>query len=228
MTDSRDGIVFHLAAFLNIGPVFKLLGPETEYLAREQDMNGHLPIHIASKRGCVDLIEKLLPISAPYNRYDAGNTPLHLAAKYSQPAALIPLMLDKRINPTCVDHKSLTAFTIARNLSIREPTSRKPGVNVENFDHWPSSTIDKTAAVGRDLCVLRPEARDEAFSYTWRKSKFNINDLKYVVNAHLLVATLVATVTFVAGFAVPGEFNGSDAALKDDQGMATMLDKRLL
>ncbi|KAK3404380.1 hypothetical protein EUGRSUZ_K00698 [Eucalyptus grandis] len=147
MTDSGDSNVFHLAASLNVAPVLKLSGPEIEYLAREQDMNGDLPIHIASKRGCVDLIEKLLPISAPYNRRgqailhlaakygrtqvvryvlrhpklwimmhdrdDAGNTPLHLAAKYSQPTALIPFVLDKRINPTRVDHESLIALTIA-------------------------------------------------------------------------------------------------------------------
>jgi len=43
----------------------------------------------------------------------------------------------------------------------------------------------------------------------------------------MVVAMLVATVTFAAGFAVPGGFNGSDMASKGDWGMATMLDKRM-
>ncbi|XP_030476752.2 protein ACCELERATED CELL DEATH 6-like [Syzygium oleosum] len=257
MNDSRGGNVFHLAAYLNIAFVFELLGPETEHLVQQPDMNGDLPIHIASKRGYVDLIEKLLPISTGYNgrgqnivhvaakygrtkvvkyvlrhpelwtlttdRDHAGNTPLHLAAMYSQPAALIPLVLDKRINLARVNHESLTAFAIAQNLFIRAPTIRKRLTLMV----LASSTLWKTIAVSRDLLILRPEARDDAFSYTWRKSKLNMDDLKDVVNTRLLVATLVATVTFAAGFAVPGGFNGSDTASKDDRGMATMLDKRL-
>ncbi|KAL3714648.1 hypothetical protein ACJRO7_006538 [Eucalyptus globulus] len=63
MTDSRSGNVIHLAAYMNQTEVFELLLPETEYLARAQDMNGDLPIYIASKMGYVELIEKLYPIS---------------------------------------------------------------------------------------------------------------------------------------------------------------------
>ncbi|KAF8008212.1 hypothetical protein BT93_K2015 [Corymbia citriodora subsp. variegata] len=258
MTNSRGSNVFHLAAFLNIVPVFdKLLRPETEYLARQGDMNGDLPIHIASKRGFVDLIEKLLPISIVYSgrgqsilhvaakygstqvvkyvlrhpqlwmmihdRDDDGNTPLHLAAKYSQPAALIPLVLDERINPARLNHESSTAHTIAANLFIRAPTFRNRLTTMV----LASSTIGKNVAVSRDRLVLRPEARNKVFPYRWRKSKINMDDLKDIVNIRLLVATLVATVTFAAGFAVPGGFNSSDTALKDEQGMATMLDRRL-
>ncbi|KAK3404386.1 hypothetical protein EUGRSUZ_K00707, partial [Eucalyptus grandis] len=43
----------------------------------------------------------------------------------------------------------------------------------------------------------------------------------------MVVATLVTTVTFAAGFAVPGGFISSDTTSKDDWGMATMLDNRM-
>lgn len=47
----------------------------------------------------------------------------------------------------------------------------------------------------------------------------NMDNYKERVNTLLLVATLIATVTFAAGFTVPGGYNSSDR----DLGMATML-----
>lgn len=46
-----------------------------------------------------------------------------------------------------------------------------------------------------------------------------MDNYKERVNTLLLVATLIATVTFAAGFTVPGGYNSSDR----DLGMATML-----
>ncbi|KAI6672683.1 hypothetical protein NL676_000589, partial [Syzygium grande] len=159
MTDSKGGNVFHLAAYMNETKVFELLGPQTEYLARERDMSGDLPIHIAAKMGYVDLIDKLHPVSNLLNgqgqtvlhvavkygrtsavryilshlelgklineRDHAGNTPLHLAAMHSQPAALIPLVLDRRINPFLQNRKCLAAHNIALDRFKKEPTLRK-------------------------------------------------------------------------------------------------------
>lgn len=48
------------------------------------------------------------------------------------------------------------------------------------------------------------------------------NYYKDRVNTLLLVATLFATVTFTAGFTIPGGYNNS----KEDQGIATMLQRR--
>ncbi|XP_056162958.1 uncharacterized protein LOC115667745 [Syzygium oleosum] len=158
MTNSRGGNILHLAAYMNAAQVFKYLGLETVYLVQQRDRNGDLPIHIASKMGYVEQIEKLLPVSCLLNgqgptvlhvaakygrtsavRYvlnhkklgmaindadNAGNTPSHLAAMYSQPAALIPLVMDERIIPGHINRKCLTPFDIARDRLRREPTLR--------------------------------------------------------------------------------------------------------
>ncbi|XP_039156044.1 protein ACCELERATED CELL DEATH 6-like [Eucalyptus grandis] len=244
MTDSKGGNVFHLAAFWNVPRVFDLLQPETEYLAREPDKNGDLPIHIASKRGHVELINKLHPVSqwvngkrqtvlhvaAKYGREEVvrsilkhpdlkeminerdhdGNTPSHLAAKYLQPAALVHLVLDGRMNPSLLNHKHLAVVDSAPNHSP-SPTWIRP--------HLVRILLNAVSAERRDLSILEPEARDKVYT---DGSLVKPPDVKEPIDTLLVVATLVTTVTFAAGLAVPGGFNGSDMASKDDRGMATM------
>ncbi|XP_039160571.1 protein ACCELERATED CELL DEATH 6 [Eucalyptus grandis] len=245
MTDSRGKNVFHLAAYMNRPRVFELLIPNIEYLGRQWDMNGEEPIHIASKRGYVDIIEKLsqitrwrskqgqtvLHIAAKYGRTslvryllrhpklkdlineadDDGNTALHMAAMHSQPATLIPLILDKRIKPFLLNHQPSTALDIALALVKREYTLRKQlAVMVL------ASTCGKSATGNEVFPMIDPD-----------KKKPNTDDVENLIGNRSVVATLVATVTFAAGFAVPGGFNSTDTASKDDRGMATMLDKRM-
>ncbi|XP_039160966.1 protein ACCELERATED CELL DEATH 6 [Eucalyptus grandis] len=255
MIDSGGYNVFHLGAYIKWSPVFDILLPEIEYLARERDMNGDLPIHIAAKRGHVNLIKKLYPVSqlpngqgqtvlhvaAKFGRASAvrqilrhpelgehinamdhdGNTPLHLAAMHAQPAALIHLLQDKRIRLTTSNNICLTAYNIAVECMAREHTIRNElaYMVLACSDIWESSVSD------RDTLILRPEARDEKLVSP--ETKPDRDATRDFVNSRMVVAMLVATVTFAAGFAVPGGFNGSDMASKGDQGMATMLDKRM-
>ncbi|KAL3714649.1 hypothetical protein ACJRO7_006539 [Eucalyptus globulus] len=158
------------------------------------------------------------------DRYYAGNTALHLAAMHSQPVALIPLVLDKRINLFVLKHECLTALDIAQYRIRREYTLRKQlTVTV-----LKSTSFGKGSAVNADLFALRAEARDEALTlFDAHEKKPTMDHVKDAINTRLLVATPVATMTFASGFAVPGGFNGSDMASKDDQGMATMLDKKM-
>ncbi|XP_039162965.1 protein ACCELERATED CELL DEATH 6 [Eucalyptus grandis] len=265
MTDSNGGNVFHLAAHLNHAWVFEFLRPETEYLTREPDMNGDLPIHIASKMGYVEHIEKLrevsllpngqgkniLHIAAKYGRVsvvryilshpilgknpilgkmlnatdDDGNTALHLAAMHSQPAALIDLLRTDGILPSIFNNECLLAVDIARRRHQAE------GYNIRHqlaYLALACSLAGKGPLGNQELLLLRAKARDEELSVVRsRKSMPSRDIVKDYINSRMVVATLVATVSFAAGFAVPGGFNGSDTASKDERGMATMLDNRM-
>ncbi|XP_010038574.2 protein ACCELERATED CELL DEATH 6-like [Eucalyptus grandis] len=256
MTDSRGGNVLHLIAYLNWSEAFDNFQPKFEYLARERDMNGDLPIHIAAKMGHVKLIKKLhlvsqlpngrgqtvLHVTAKYGRAfavrhilrhpelgkhinavdHAGNTPLHLAAMHSQPAALIHLLLDKRIRLTISNNRCLTAFDIAKECRRTRHTIR----NDLAYVVLACSYIWESSVAGRDTLILRPEARDQKLVYS-RETKPDRDANRDFISSRMVVAMLVATVTFAAGFTVPGGFNGSDMASKDDRGMATLLDKRM-
>ncbi|XP_039160101.1 protein ACCELERATED CELL DEATH 6-like [Eucalyptus grandis] len=252
MRDSGGGNVFHLAAFWNVPEVFKLLQPETEYLAREQDNNGDLPIHIASKMGHVELIDKLHPVSqwvngkgqtvlhvaAKYGREEVvryilkhpalgeminerdhdGNTPSHLATKYLQPAALVHLVLDKRMNPSLLNYEHLAVVdSVPHHLSEKKFPLTFIRLRLVR-------TLLKVVSAERpDRFLVNPEARDNVY----RGRIFPVPaNLEEAINTLLVVATLVTTVTFAAGLAVPGGLNSSDMASKDDRGMATMLGNR--
>ncbi|XP_039163848.1 protein ACCELERATED CELL DEATH 6-like [Eucalyptus grandis] len=264
MTDSNGGNVFHFAAHLNHAWVFEFLVPKTEYLTRERDMNGDLPIHIASKMGYVEHIEKLrkvsllpngqgqnrqgqniLHIAAKYGRVSVvryilshsilrtmlnaqdndGNTALHLAAMHSQPAALIDLMRTNGILPSMFNIECLLAVDIARRRLKAE------GYNIRHQLAYLAllcSLAGKGPLGNQDLFLLRAKARDEELSVVRSRRSMPSRDIvKDYINSRMVVATLVATVSFAAGFAVPGGFNSSDTASKDDRGMATMLDNRM-
>ncbi|XP_039160957.1 protein ACCELERATED CELL DEATH 6-like [Eucalyptus grandis] len=151
-----------------------------------------------------------------------GNTPLHLAAMHAQPAALIHLLQDKRIRLTISNNRCLTAENIILQAIPREHTIW----NDLAFVVLACSYIRKASVPGRDAHILRPGARDRKLVYS-RETKPHRDANRDFISSRMVVAMLVATVTFAAGFAVPGGFDGSDMASKGDQGMATMLHKRI-
>ncbi|KAL3714650.1 hypothetical protein ACJRO7_006540 [Eucalyptus globulus] len=214
MRDSGGGNVFHLAAFWNVPEVFELLQPKTEYLAREQDNNGDLPIHIASKMGHVELIDKLHPVSQWVN--GKGQTVLHVAAKYGREEVVRFILkhpdLRKMINERDRDGNT-PSHLAAKNL---QPAAL---VHLQLV-----CILLKTVSAERpDRFIVKPEARDKVYGVIIFPGR---DYLKDAINALLVVAALVTTVTFAAGFAVPGGLNSSDVASKDDRGMAMMLGNR--
>ncbi|KAF7850217.1 hypothetical protein BT93_L5727 [Corymbia citriodora subsp. variegata] len=187
---------------------------------------GQTILHVAAKYGRASVVKYILrdpELGWLLNAIDdAGDTALHLTAMHSQPAALIHLVRSEGIQLCSYNNKCLTAFDIARGIVIMGSTNRQQLAFLAL-----ACSMGGKVPVSRDLLLLRPEARDKEFAslVRSRKDKPNRNIIEDCINSRMVVATLVTTVTFAAGFTVPGGLNSSDTASKDDRGMATMLDK---
>ncbi|KAJ9686358.1 hypothetical protein PVL29_015320 [Vitis rotundifolia] len=204
-------------------------------LARDQsnfdryhrDDQGFLPIHVASRRGYVDIVKELLQVSsdsiellskhgenilhvaAKYGKDNVvdfvlkkkrgGNTPLHLATMHAHPKVVNYLTWDKRVDVNLVNNKGQTAFDIA--VSVEHPTSFHQRLI------W--TALKSTGARPAGNSKVPPKLSKSP----------NTDDYKDRVNTLLLVSTLVATVTFAAGFTMPGGYNSSDP----NAGMAIFL-----
>ncbi|KAK6919046.1 Ankyrin repeat [Dillenia turbinata] len=213
----------------------------------EADKNGSYPIHLASSEDHVDIIQQLVKycpdskellngkgqnifhVAAARGKFDVvnyllkglehvklmndkdaeGQTPLHLAIIHCRPRIAFDLVMDKRIDMTVVNNEGSTALDIAERCWQRQASFRE----VLMFVVLKSSGAVKTPRMNIS------EGRKEGDGK--ENNLHNIQDkYKDKVSTIMLVATLVATVTFAAGFTVPG---GTDI-LGPHVGRATMLD----
>uniref|UniRef100_F6HI81 PGG domain-containing protein n=1 Tax=Vitis vinifera TaxID=29760 RepID=F6HI81_VITVI len=193
-----------------------------------RDDEGFLPIHVASMRGYVDIVKELLQVSsdsiellskhgenilhvaAKYGKDNVvdflmkkkglenlinekdkeGNTPLHLATTYAHPKVVNYLTWDKRVDVNLVNNEGQTAFDIA--VSVEHPTSLHQRLI------WTALKSTGTRPAGNSK--VPPKLPKSP----------NTDQYKDRVNTLLLVSTLVATVTFAAGFTMPGGYNSSN------------------
>ncbi|XP_058217524.1 protein ACCELERATED CELL DEATH 6-like [Rhododendron vialii] len=212
----------------------------------ERDGNGFLPVHTASGKGHLDILRKLLQhcpdwrelltnegenilhvaarngksnvidyiLKTPEHekllneRDDSGNTPLHLAAIHWYPKVVSSLTWDKRINLELVNGDGMTALDAAEERMDTMASFRKRLT-------WMAL---KSAGAPNRKCSKVPKLITQT-SLGYQQP--NMEKYKDRINTLLLVATLVAMVTYTAGFTMPGGYNNSDP----NQGMATMLNK---
>ncbi|KAL8511168.1 hypothetical protein ACS0TY_017842 [Phlomoides rotata] len=207
--------------------------------ATQRDKSGSFPVHLASIKGYVDVISLLLQdfpepvelldregrnilhIAAKNGRFKAvsfvlenpdldgfinmkdkhGNTPLHLATMYWHPKIVHALTWDKRVDIKVANHRGMTALDVA--------------------DAFMSSNPPYTESL--TWAALRAAGTPRSLSYktAGRKKSSYRDSYKERVSTLLLVSTLVATVTFAAGFTVPGGYNSSES--DKNIGLATLL-----
>ncbi|KAK3404680.1 hypothetical protein EUGRSUZ_K00989 [Eucalyptus grandis] len=237
----------HSAASVGNVEAVQLLLRKCRYLALQTDKNGYYPIHIACEGDKVKIIPELLKIwpnlaemknkkgqnilhvaakvgknntvqcilkecSDPViknlvnSKDDDGNTPLHLASMYNHCHVMLSLVRDKRSNVKLLNNDQKTALDVAKNPET-----------------WSSPLLAGAILIvagvpqsegGNVLLPRKSSGSGKSLRAEWIKDQ---------VNTLLLVAILVATVTFTAGFTLPGGYN----AFSDRQpGMATMLHNR--
>ncbi|KAM4084672.1 hypothetical protein ACB094_08G150500 [Castanea mollissima] len=220
-----------------------LLNKHADYIY-ESDQNGFFPIHTASSRGhikivrefiqkCPDSVEllnhqgqnilhvaamsgkakvvnymlKMPELEMLINEKDEdGNASLHLASKGRHPKVVSILTWDKRVDLKSLNKEGKTALDIAGKYSGKVPSFRERLT-------WLAL---RYAGVSHAPC---PSTTEDNLPSSKPREAPNLDNYKDRVNTLLLVATLVATVTFAAGFTVPGGNDDSDP----HKGMAKFL-----
>ncbi|XP_065630523.1 protein ACCELERATED CELL DEATH 6 isoform X3 [Quercus suber] len=181
---------------------------------------GQSILHVAAESGMilvVKIILENLELEELLNAEDNnGNTALHLASMNLHALILCSLTWDKRIDLNRRNKKGLTAIDIALGTcpcsSLRQGTSRLEcqGGSIKLTTVWAlGSAGTPVSEKGKKTFLLN------------QKKLPNMEIIKGRVDFILVIAVLVATVTFAAGLTVPGGFNSSDNG-PTSQGLATL------
>ncbi|XP_039156023.1 protein ACCELERATED CELL DEATH 6-like [Eucalyptus grandis] len=250
LKDAREDTPLHLAAQENYVDGVKFLVNEFTSSAFKHNIKGYFPIHVACKKGHLETIkvlhqhwqdwldpEELLTLNKEQNilhiaakkgmasvvkyilgdpkleklinaKDKYGNTPLHVATIRWQLEVLLSLTRDKRVNLGLVNHNNFTALDIV-DEEMRE------------IDAPLHLRLTRTILIS----AKAPRSKDKAISQTinlgQQREPPDIDTLKRRAEVRIVAATLIVSVTFTAGFSVPGGYNSSEP----NAGIATLLNK---
>lgn len=180
------------------------------------DKQGQNILHAAAKCGKAKLVSYMLKtrdLEMLINERDLeGNTPLHLATLNWHPKVVSILTWDKRVDLKPVNDDGHTAIDVAEKyMGTKPPFRKRLTLMALKSAKAPRAEHD---SIFRENSVSFPSLEPP------NKDQYNER-----VNTLLLVATLVATMTFAAGFTMPGGFNSSGS---QGEGMVTLVMKRRL
>ncbi|TKY49458.1 Ankyrin repeat-containing protein [Spatholobus suberectus] len=249
LRDNEGKTALHYAASIGyLNGVEYLLGSCIS-CSMERDNDGFFPLHLASAGGHVEVVSKLLEhcldpkeildyygrnivhIAAQMGKFNVvryilqdanyglvdmindkdanGNTPLHLATSYCRPKIVHALTWDKRVELSLVNSQNQTALDAYMQTQPENPTLQQRLVWIA----LKSTSVQNAKRQSHSIKISLPP------QHHW-KERAAIMDLhKDRINTLILVSTLITTVTFAAGFTLPGGTNSSDPG----QGMAAML-----
>ncbi|GAB2279550.1 hypothetical protein Dimus_014193 [Dionaea muscipula] len=165
------------------------------------NQHGESILHMASRRGKADMVSYLLKmngINRLINLRDGdGNTPLHLAVKGGYAKVVSIFTWDERVDLSLLDKLGMTALDAIEYY----------GGNLPRYEQRLAWIALRHANAPRRR-HRRPKSNP---------NPPNSDNYKDRVNTLLLVSTLVATVTFAAGFTVPGGYSSSGIAIFADK-----------
>ncbi|XP_027153680.1 protein ACCELERATED CELL DEATH 6-like [Coffea eugenioides] len=236
----------HYAAKFNHQGVVRQLLSKYKFMAYVTANNDDsmTALHIAVTQGHVAVIQELLlhcPDCWERITYKLQNI-LHLAVKYEQ-REVLEFFLQYSWASELINQKDskgntpLHLYVATKNLDGNSLVNH-PCVDISAFDNSNSTVLDNILhsreLTGRQV-LIKEELERAGASPGYRNVatvKKNLGapkteepeKLESLAGTYLIVATLIATVTFTAGFTIPGGFNDSDSPNK---GLAVLGNKAI-
>ncbi|RVW73215.1 Ankyrin repeat-containing protein [Vitis vinifera] len=201
---TKDGkkTALHIASLHHHGKIVEELLSQFPDCSEQVDDKGHNICHFAMmEKGEYGtyLLNDWLRLRGLVNEEDGqGNTPLHLLS--SNEILNYSFILSPEVDKKACNNENLTAFDIISSSRAQDITAVEKEVLLMIFR---TAMNDPTAAEGL-FKQINKVTQSEAF-----KEKY-ISELKHRGEAHLIVSALITTVTFAAGFTLPGGYNGDD------------------
>jgi hypothetical protein len=187
----------HVAARYGSTDAIKALLRHCPDVAEMVDSKGYNAFHASVTSGKLNALRCLLKHVRPpelLNRLDVnGNTPLHLAASLSRVTSALMLLKDRRVDPCVRDRAGQTA------RSLMEQKMRRGEMDAYEMYLW--KRLKQQEAKRCQKQQLPPLA-----TYPRRRASSD-KYFELVVETYILVATLIATVTFAATFTMPGGYD---------------------
>ncbi|KAA8524428.1 hypothetical protein F0562_010848 [Nyssa sinensis] len=184
-------------------------------------------LHVAAERGKANVVRYILQMpeceSLINERDTDGNTPLHLASREAQPRVVSILAWDGRVELGVLNGEGLMALDVVCLYVYREPSFKQRLTwLVLRYVGAPQSRryvrYVRVPQYRRKQIFNEEEGENRKLSLR-DQPELLLDNYKDRVNTLLLVATLVVTITFAAGFTMPGGYNNSDP----NQGMASLV-----
>ncbi|ONI12106.1 hypothetical protein PRUPE_4G144600 [Prunus persica] len=196
----------HIAAYAGHTKILEeLIGcePATCHLVNHKGQTALHAAVVGEKINVIKYVLKTPKLGRLLNQADnEGNTPLHLAAICRNHGMIKILSTDPRLDKTAINKKFLTVADILREDKM-EQKERTNSAEVRKYPIW-SLTAGVPYFQQQITLVFTnlesPEKKDEADTPAITHGTLKRHDTK------LLVATLIATVTFAASINVPGGF----------------------
>ncbi|XP_062213265.1 ankyrin repeat-containing protein ITN1-like [Phragmites australis] len=217
----------HVAAHYGSTEAIKALLRHCPDVAEMVDSCGRNALHVSVTSGKTNALRCLLRHvhhAELLNRVDGnGNTPLQLAAEMSRVQSALLLLKDRRVDPCVCNRSGHTARSLLEIRSTHGGTSRHDEISsTHGYDGHTAHSLVEIHSANAEM--------DAYEMYLWKKLKHQesircrkqqlppvtfardrrTSSHKYFEHSaetYILVATLIATVTFAATFTMPGGYD---------------------
>ncbi|CAL5392624.1 unnamed protein product [Camellia sinensis] len=195
-------------------------------LAKEPDVHGWTPLHYAARFGHVQRAKQLLDsdksIAYLIADQDDNKTALHVAASqgHNEKKMVIKFILKNYSLSGLIHQKDVDGNTPLHLIA----TGNWTPLDIPTYSETAAVQKEELEAAGATLGLRNVISKDNEVLANEKKecAKFKNSipiDVRKAGDTHLIVATLIATVTFAAGFTMPGGYNSNDGP---NQGMAIL------